>query len=72
MKEQSINTITGSFKTQKTHTLEEKLAAGGASAFGNKSGKSMQNLIKKSQDAPSPEPFTKEEWEQSLLQLNET
>jgi len=50
------------FKTHKTHSLEEVLAAGGATAFGLKTGKNGQKLIEALKNAPKIDPFTDEEW----------
>ena len=71
MIDKTINTAAGMFKPQKTYTPEEILAAGGATAFGNKSGKNMEDLITALKNAPAPEPFTNNEWKQSLEQLHE-
>jgi len=51
------------FKTHKSYTVEEVLAAGGTTAFGIKTGKTAQNLIEALENAPEIDPFTDEEWE---------
>jgi hypothetical protein len=63
-------TSRGSFKTHKTYSPEEILAAGGATAFGRKSDKNSRNLIKALKTAPTPEPFTEVEWGKTLQQLS--
>lgn len=72
MNHKIIHTSASIFTPQKTHTPEEILAAGGAAAFGKKSGKSMDNLIEVLKKSPEPEPFTDAEWENSLQQLLDT
>lgn len=62
---------TSLFRAYKAASPEEKLAAGGASAFGRKSGKNNLQLIKKLKKAPKAESFTNKEWKQTLKQLSE-
>ena len=50
------------FRTHTAVTPEEVMAAGGTTAFGIKSGKSNETLIKALENSPKPEPFTEEEW----------
>jgi hypothetical protein len=57
------------FKTFSTVSPEEILAAGGATAFGIKTGKNTEELKRALRDIPKPEPFTKEEWDSLLNQL---
>jgi hypothetical protein len=57
------------FKTFATVSPEEILAAGGATAFGIKTGKNSKELKKALQDIPKPEPFTTEEWNDLVTQL---
>jgi len=57
------------FKSLSTVSPEEILAAGGATAFGIKTGKNAQELKKALQDVPKPEPFTDEEWDKLVNQL---
>lgn len=69
MKPNDIKTGKGAFRTHKTVSVEEIFAAGGATAFGVKSGKSNETIIKALENAPKPEPFTEEEWNDLLYQL---
>ncbi len=57
------------FRTRATVSPEEILAAGGATAFGIKSGKNTEELKKALRNTPKPEPFTKEEWDSLVIQL---
>lgn len=57
------------FRTHKAYSPEEILAAGGATVFGKKSGKNNKNLIKALKNAPASEPFTQQEWDQTVQQL---
>ncbi len=57
------------FKTFSTVSPEEILAAGGATAFGIKTGKNSEELKKALRDIEKPEPFTKEEWDSIVNQL---
>ena len=59
----------GVFGTHKSVTVEEIMAAGGATAFGIKSGKNNETLIKALENSPKPEPFTEEEWDDLMKQL---
>lgn len=70
MKPRSIIKSQGTFKTHKTYSPEEILAAGGATAFGRKSDKDNHKLIKALETAPIPEPFTEVEWQKTLQQLS--
>jgi hypothetical protein len=66
------NQHTGNEEAFRTHTavsVEEILAAGGATAFGIKTGKNTEELKKALRNAPKPEPFTEEEWDRLLSQL---
>ena len=69
MKHNHHTTREETFKTFSTVSPEEILAAGGATAFGIKSGKNSDELKKALRDTPKPEPFTKEEWENIVGQL---
>ena len=69
MKEEIVPGSTLTFRNHKTHTPEEILNAGGATVFGYKSGKNNLELIQALHNAPVAEPFTEEEWEQTLQQL---
>jgi hypothetical protein len=57
------------FKTISTVSPEEILAAGGATAFGIKTGKNSEGLKKVLRDSPKPEPFTEEEWASLVEQM---
>jgi hypothetical protein len=59
------------FKTHQTHSIAEVLAAGGATAFGIKSGKNNETIIAALQKTPA-EPFTEEEWIELLRELDAT
>jgi hypothetical protein len=69
MKAEHRTTKVEVFKTITTVSPEEILAAGGATAFGIKTGKNSEELKKVLKDTPKPEPFTKEEWENLVTQL---
>lgn len=55
--------------TSRSYTPEEVFAAGGALAFGRKSGKTNETLIRALENAPAIEPFTEEEWDDLMAQL---
>lgn len=57
------------FRTHKSYSPEEVLAAGGTTAFGLKTGCDNETLIKALENAPKPEPFTDEEWAQLMDDL---
>ncbi len=57
------------FKAHKSYTPEEVFAAGGTTAFGLKMNKNNEALIKALENAPTPEPFTQEEWDDLMVQL---
>jgi len=59
----------GLFKIHKSYSPEEIFAAGGATAFGRKSGKNNETLIKALKSAQPIEPFTDEEWNDLLADL---
>ena len=59
----------GAFKNHKSHSAEEILAAGGATAFGRKSGKDNITLIRALSNVPEVESFTEKEWNDTLKQL---
>ncbi len=60
---------TGLFKTHKSYSVEEILAAGGTTAFAIKMGKDMDSLLKAMENAPKPEPFSDEEWADLMADL---
>ncbi|HEY5328077.1 MAG TPA: hypothetical protein VIJ27_13830 [Mucilaginibacter sp.] len=64
-----ISVNQGLFKTHKSYTPEEILAAGGTTAFALKMGKDRDSLIKALENAPKPEPFTDEEWADLMADL---
>ena len=57
------------FRTHQTVSPEQIIAAGGTTAFGLKSGKNNESIIKALENSPMPEPFSKDEWENLLDQL---
>jgi hypothetical protein len=57
------------FRSHQAHSPEEILAAGGADAFGKKSGKNNATLIKALEESDPIEPFTEQEWEDLKKQL---
>jgi hypothetical protein len=57
------------FRTLTTVSPEEILAAGGATAFGIKSGKNNETLKKALKNSPKPEPFSEEEWASLMEQM---
>ncbi|MCF2490277.1 hypothetical protein [Dyadobacter sp. CY347] len=68
----SPNASSSMFRTHKSYSAEEILAAGGADAFGEKTGDNNERIIQALQDGPAIEPFTDEEWEDLLRQLEAT
>lgn len=69
MKTNSNTANEGAFRTHKTVSPEEIIAAGGATAFGIKSGKNVETLKKALRNSPKPEPFTEEEWDSLMEQM---
>jgi len=63
------NNETYKFKTHKSYSVEEVLAAGGATAFGRKRGQDNQTLIEALRSAPEIDPFTDEEWDDLMSEL---
>ena len=57
------------FKTHNSYTPEEIFAAGGATAFGRKSGKDNTTLIKALESVQPIEPFSDEEWVDLMADL---
>ena len=67
-----VNSPTGGlFRTHQTVSPEEILAAGGTTAFGRKSGKDNSKLIEGLKKSPEAEPFTEDEWNETLKQLRD-
>lgn len=60
------------FRTHNSVSPEEIFAAGGATVFGRKSGKTNQTIIKALENTPEAEPFTEEEWNKTLKQLRDS
>ncbi len=56
-------------KVHESYSVEEVLAAGGTTAFGIKTGKTSESLIKALESAPKAERTTKEELKEMLDQL---
>jgi hypothetical protein len=69
MKVNITSTNAGLFKTHESHSAEEILAAGGATAFGRKTGKSNETLILALKKLAPAEPFSQEEWDGLMTQL---
>jgi len=59
----------GLFKTHRSYTPEEIFAAGGTTAFGRKRQKDNESIIKDLQNSQPIEPFTEEEWDDLMKQL---
>jgi len=62
-------TSKSAFRTHKSVSPEEIIAAGGTTAFGIKSGKNNDTLKKALRNSPKPEPFTDEEWASLMEQM---
>lgn len=69
MKHNDLLTNKKEIRTHTTVSPEEILAAGGTTAFGIKSGKNKETLIRALENSPKAEPFTDEEWDDLLNQL---
>lgn len=72
MKEQPLKTEEPLFRTHKTVSVEEIIAAGGPTIYGIKSGKNNESMIKAMKNAPKAEPFTDEEFMDLMKQLQDT
>lgn len=72
MKTNVASSASGLFRTHKAYSPEEILAAGGATAFGRKSGKNNTKLVEALSESAKAEPFTDKEWEETLKQLQES
>lgn len=59
------------FRTHRSYSPEEIWAAGGTTAFGRKMGQSNERMIEALKKVPEVEPFTDEEWEETLRILRE-
>ena len=64
-----ISANEGLFKTHRSYTPEEIFAAGGTTAFGRKRQKDNESLIRALENAQPIEPFTDEEWDDLMKQL---
>lgn len=60
------------FRGKKSCSPEEIWAAGGTTAFGKKAGQSNKKLVEALKSSPEIEPFTEEEWNQTLIHLKES
>ena len=70
MKRNNISANEGSFKSHKAYSPQEILAAGGTTAFGRKTGKNNESIIKAIEKLPAIEPFSNDEWNDLLEQLS--
>lgn len=61
---------TQAFRIHAAFSPEEILAAGGATAFGLKTGKNNQAIVSALENTVNAEPFTKEEWNSLIAQLD--
>lgn len=61
-----------SFPRLKTYSVDEIIAAGGTTAFGNKLGKNAQSLIDYLKTIPKEDLLTEEEVANALKTLNES
>jgi|GEM_PF-734454 len=59
------------FRTHKSYSPEEIWAAGGTTAFGRKMGQSNERMAEIFKKVPEVEPFTDEEWEETMRILRE-
>jgi hypothetical protein len=71
MKAKTTSSPKSLFRTHKAFSPEEILAAGGATAFGRKSGKDNSKLVERLKNAPEVEPFSENEWSDTLKQLQD-
>lgn len=62
-------TSSKTFRTHQSFSPDEILAVGGTTAFGFKAGKNNETLIAALENCPKPEPFTNEEWNSLIMQL---
>ena len=71
MKAKITSPAGGLFRTHQAFSPEQILSAGGATAFGRKSGKDNSKLVESLKNSPEAEPFTEDEWNATLKQLKE-
>lgn len=57
------------FRDRKSYSPEDIWAAGGTSAFGKKTGQSNAKVIEALKSVPEIEPFTEEEWKETVKHL---
>lgn len=69
MKTDKVYTLDNLFEGIKSHSADEILAAGGAMAFGVRSGKNNQKLIEALEKLPPIEPFSDDEWNDLMDEL---
>lgn len=69
MKTKHSETSDKVFKSIFTVSPEEILAAGGATAFGIKTGKNSEGLKQALRNSPNPEPFSEDEWTSLVEQM---
>ena len=69
MKYNGLSAPKKEIRTHKTVSPEEIFAAGGATAFGVKSGKNNESLKNVLNNSLKPEPFTDDEWANLMEQL---
>jgi hypothetical protein len=69
MKTKHSETSNEVFKSISTVSPEDILAAGGATAFGIKTGKNSESLKRSLRNSSKPEPFTEEEWTSLVEQM---
>ncbi|MCD0489656.1 hypothetical protein LPB86_15545 [Pedobacter sp. MC2016-14] len=66
------NTSPLGFRSHKSYSPEDVWAAGGTTAFGSKNGQSNENMAEIFKEFPEVEPFTEEEWNNTLKSLKES
>lgn len=59
------------FRTHKSYSVKEILAAGGTTAFGKLKGQSNEKIVKALASVPPVEPFSEKEWEEAVRILAE-
>lgn len=57
------------FRTRKSYSPEDIWTAGGTSAFGKKAGQSNSKIIEALKAVPEIEPFSEEEWKETIKHL---
>ena len=69
MKKETSTRNSTLFTPHKSYSPQEVFAAGGATAFGKKMGKSNESIVAALKDLPPVEPFSDEEWDALMEQL---